>query len=453
KKVILTLCWLDPPAEPNVSRALVNDLDVKLISPDSSQVWLPWTLNIFPDPDSLLLPAKRGRDTINPQEQISITNPQEGNYSIEIRGQSVHTAGQKFALVYDWELKDEFLWTNPFEKGNMTSNRTNIIRWKTSFENVEGRIEYRLLNQGSGWNLLADKISVESEYHSWRVPDVFTPAQLRMIINNDTLNSDTFVISRPLEMSLQLDCEDSILVSWERKEEISSYRLWTFADNQLTELIQTSDSFAVLPAFSSQERWMGVQPILNHGYEGLRGPLLNLDFLNGGCYLKSFFAREADNGIETTLKLGAWYGVEEIRIEKQKEGRFESLVAFPFPSQTQFDYLDLNPNQGANTYRAVVKLNNGTTLYSDEQTVIYVAPTTSLLYPNPSYDGDDVFIQTKNLEGSQFYLYDNMGRLVVILSIDVETEILFTDFLTRGIYHYHIIQEGERKAVGKLLIH
>ncbi|MEZ4827696.1 MAG: S8 family peptidase [Bacteroidia bacterium] len=437
KNLKLTLCWLVPP-HPNISVALVNDLDMQLILPGSGNVWLPWTLNTSPHPDSLLLPAVRKRDTLNPQEQISLADPLAGNYQIEIKGQRISTDRQRFALVYDWDIKDYFYWTRPTSSDNLHSENNNVIRWKNSYGYSEGKIEYRFPGQSSDWAAVADSVRLHAEYHTWKVPDIFATAQLRMIIASDTFYADTFTISRPLDLALQFDCEDSLLLSWEKMDGIDSYQLWAFTNNELNKLVQTSDSFAVLPAFASQERLVSVQPVLAEGITGLRSPLLNLNFQNSRCYLQSFWAREADNQGELTLELGSVYSVSKIRIEKRSGSSVITLAEFPFPAELSYTYLDANLNQGANNYRAVVELQSGLTIMSDEQRLIYAAPATALIYPNPAYDGEDVTIQTKNLEGSTLYLYDQMARLIEILSIDVETEFLFTDTLSRGIYFYQM---------------
>ena len=262
------------------------------------------------------------------------------------------------------------------------------------------------------------------------------------------------MISRPLEVTLQLDCADSLIVSWEKIEEAESYQLWTFDNNQLEKITQTPDNFAILPAFGKEERLLGVQPLFSDSLEGIRSPLYNLNFQNSGCYIQNFLIQENGGGIESILDLGSFYGIEEIRIEKLKGLGFETLVEFPFPNQLQYTYLDTDLKQGSHTYRAVVELQSGVTIYSVEQTIIYTEPFSLFLYPNPAYEGEDVSLETKNLEGSTFYLYDQMGRLVEELSIDVKSEFLFTDLLSKGIYYYQIRKNGEVMIEGgKLIVH
>ena len=65
KNLKATLVWNDPPAAPNATKALINDLDLEVKEILSGQLWEPWVLNSFPHVDSLLQLAKRKRDTLN----------------------------------------------------------------------------------------------------------------------------------------------------------------------------------------------------------------------------------------------------------------------------------------------------------------------------------------------------------------------------------------------------
>lgn len=90
----VTLAWDDVPGTPNVSPALVNDLDLSVF--DESQIeHLPWTL----DPNDPGAPAVRTqRDRLNNVEQVVIDNPTAGVYRIEVRGFNVAQGPQTFSL-------------------------------------------------------------------------------------------------------------------------------------------------------------------------------------------------------------------------------------------------------------------------------------------------------------------------------------------------------------------
>lgn len=91
-----TLAWDDPPAAPNVTAYLVNDLDIVALPPSGTSVDHPWTL----DPDSPELPAVRTRpDRLNNLEQVVVDYPVAGNWTIRVSGYSVPFGPQAFSVA------------------------------------------------------------------------------------------------------------------------------------------------------------------------------------------------------------------------------------------------------------------------------------------------------------------------------------------------------------------
>jgi hypothetical protein len=113
KKIKATLVWNDPPAVPNVAKALINDLDLELIEVSSGQIWKPWVLNPFPHVDSLNQLAIRKRDSLNNVEQITIANPLAGNYQVKVTGFHITTALQSFHIAWQLDSIDKFEWQFP----------------------------------------------------------------------------------------------------------------------------------------------------------------------------------------------------------------------------------------------------------------------------------------------------------------------------------------------------
>ena len=93
----VTLAWDDVPGTPNVSPALVNDLDLRVFGPDGGRHY-PWTL----DPLAPALPAIRtAEDHLNNVEQVQVENPAAGEWTIEVYGFSVPQGPQAFSLAGD----------------------------------------------------------------------------------------------------------------------------------------------------------------------------------------------------------------------------------------------------------------------------------------------------------------------------------------------------------------
>lgn len=93
----VTIAWDDAPATPNIANALVNNLDLVVISP-SGQRFYPWTLN----PASPGSPAVRTQvDSINNIEQVTVDNPEAGEWSVRVEGTSVPVGPQPFSIAAD----------------------------------------------------------------------------------------------------------------------------------------------------------------------------------------------------------------------------------------------------------------------------------------------------------------------------------------------------------------
>jgi hypothetical protein len=132
----ITLSWHDMEAEPNAAKALVNDLDLEIFRQSDGNSWKPWLLNPFPHPDSLLQPARRGIDRLNNVEQISIVNPEAGEYIIQVDGYSIASGLQEFSLAYEWEKG--FEWIQPVNNDKLQAGKNTFIRWQWKGSPVEG---------------------------------------------------------------------------------------------------------------------------------------------------------------------------------------------------------------------------------------------------------------------------------------------------------------------------
>ena len=90
----ITLAWDDSPGTPNVNPALVNDLDLWVLSPSAQQAF-PWTLN----PLNPSFNAVRTRaDHVNNIEQVVVDAPEAGTWSVEVRGFNIPDGPQSFSI-------------------------------------------------------------------------------------------------------------------------------------------------------------------------------------------------------------------------------------------------------------------------------------------------------------------------------------------------------------------
>jgi len=95
KHLKVALAWIDPPAQPNAKKALVNDLNLRLRR-DSGVEELPWIL----DPSKPKALATKGNNDVDNIELIEVHNPGGGKWTIEVNAERINKSNkQKFALV------------------------------------------------------------------------------------------------------------------------------------------------------------------------------------------------------------------------------------------------------------------------------------------------------------------------------------------------------------------
>src|SRR4030095_12416521 len=193
KKIKEKLVLNDPPAAPNATKALINDLDLELKEILSGQIWQPWVLNPSPHVDSLLQLAKRKRDSLNNIEQITIDDPVAGNYQLKVTGFNVTTASQSFHIAWQLDSVDGFEWQFPTTNDFTFPSATNMIRWHSSFANANGILEYS--TGGNIWQPIQNAVDLNTGHYNWNVPSITSIALLRMTIGSTVFTSDTFTIA------------------------------------------------------------------------------------------------------------------------------------------------------------------------------------------------------------------------------------------------------------------
>ena len=98
----VSLAWDDFPGTPNVVPSLINDLDLRVFSPSSTQAF-PWTLNPGSPSSLAVRTVRNSRDNI---EQVLVDNPAAGVWTVEVFGFNVPQAPQTFSICGSPNLSD-----------------------------------------------------------------------------------------------------------------------------------------------------------------------------------------------------------------------------------------------------------------------------------------------------------------------------------------------------------
>ena len=441
----VTIVWTDPAALPNANRALVNDLDMTLKG--NHEVWFPWILNPAPDLFSLSQPATRGEDHLNNIEQISLQNPQAGNYMIEVNGFDVPAGSQSFYIAYQFEQKDQFTWLFPTASDNMPYNGEtgSYFRWHSTLDQPVGKLEYSL-DHGKNWETLAAHVNLEKGFYRWEPGQRSGLARVRMMVEGVGYESDAFTLGSAPKVSIGFNCEDSVLIQWGGEKQAMKYELFTMEEGQafLTPRLVTSDTALILKKSDYAATKLAVQPVISHQLRNLRSSAFDYESLGSGCYLRSFFTETLpDEGIRLFVDVGTAYGIDEMVFERKENGSFIGLESIK-PKSVFTEYLDSQPKQGLNTHRVKIKLINGETVTTHAIHSYFLTDMPFLVFPNPVVKPAVMRIFSKDFEGQEviFRLINSSGQLVLRKKMTTEIESVQTTGLSPGLYFYSFEVNG-----------
>ncbi len=285
----ITLAWTDPAAEVNAAKALVNDIDLELGNPTTIETWLPWTLNAFPHPDSLRLIAKRGKDSLNNVEQITLANPVPGDYSLRVKATNLAIGPQSFSLTWQLDSLNQFEWTFPNENDFMNAAKPGMVRWQSTLSSPSATFSYYYI--GENWQPIVGGIDLTNAYFRWTPPAQTGLAQLRMEAGTEVFVSDTFFIASQLRPKVGFDCPDSLMIFWNALPAAESYQVFRMGERYLEPLAETTDTIFILDAISKTVKHLAVAPVIGNK----TGPLSStFDYSKQGvaCYLKNFLFQE-----------------------------------------------------------------------------------------------------------------------------------------------------------------
>lgn len=444
----VTLSWTDQQGQANSYKALVNDLDLVLEHPSSSQTWQPWVLNSFPHVDSLRKPAVRKRDTLNNHEQITIATPPPGVYNIKIIGASIPLSKQEFAIAWQFDTSSHFIFSYPVKGDLLEPARKNTLRWESTITDT-ATLEYRL-NDGH-WQTIANGVNLAQPYFQWQPPDTTAAIQLRMKTAQRFWLSDTVGISKNLQINTGFNCSDSFLIYWQ-KAKVDSYRVYRLGEKYLEPFITLSDTALIQLKQNNPYSFFSVAPILPLQIEGRRAYTFDYTQQQVACYISGFIADPfGTNAARLNLQLGTTYQVVKVVFEKLTVSGFSAFREIA-PVTTNQLIITTPANNGLNVFRAKIELQNGATYYTQPEQVLLFGTAAYYVFPNPIQPGAALNIMDADPDNREFRLYDVFGRLVMKESLTGFRNQLRMPLLQRGVYFYVIIQANNRTLNGRLMV-
>jgi len=432
QRLSVTLCWNDPPAAVNSSKALINDLDLS-ITGTQGQTILPWVLSAAAD--SLAFPARRGKDSLNTLEQITIDNPAAGDIQIRVTNP---VAGQSFHLVYDWTPLRTFTWLNPGNHEVLLAGGLLPlpIRWESNLMG-KGDLFYSL-DSAKSWIAIGTQLSASQGLFYWAAPNVFSAALLKLVTRDTTIISDTFYLSPRLSVETGYDCGDNAFIYWSSLQDATSYDVFQLGDEYLAPYTPATDTFLLLSNTASP--YFAVSPVHKDGWNGLKSYGTNYHLQGTGCYVKTLLADIiTDNQVLLSLTLGTSYNLKNIYWERYSGNGYITLSEAAV-NGVNYTYADDKAPSGVIYYRVKLVTLTGKIIYSTPVPVYMLNDKSYLLFPNPVQNTLHILSKTP----AQLQVYDMSGKLLLRKQLNDQVESIWMGDLPAGIYNCVLFSNGQK---------
>jgi len=186
----LTLVWDDYPGTPAAAKELVNDLDLVIYAPNGSRHY-PWTL----DPDNPSTPAVRNqKDDINVIEQVLVSSPDIGAWTVLVNGTSIPQSPERYSLVSSHDLNHTLAVFLESPADNFVSSNISNIIFNCSALATYNLTNISFYNNFSGAWGLNETINLggESNWTNFTISNISGGIYSWNCMANDTLNNSVF---------------------------------------------------------------------------------------------------------------------------------------------------------------------------------------------------------------------------------------------------------------------
>jgi PKD repeat protein len=268
KQLRVMVYWADKAGAANATRALVNNLNMRLQGPDT--LLLPWVLNPTPTVAALNSPAVRGIDSLNNVEQVTINNPSPGNYTVQVLGSAVPVGPQRYWVVYEW-YTEQIVVTYPMGGEGFVPGEVELIRWDATGVSGTFNVQFST-NNGTSWTNIATNLANTVRHVSWTVPQGIS-GQVLVRVTNGTItgqSEQTFSIS-PLVTNVAFSyiCTNDAGLSWNPVNGATGYIVYRLGQRYMDSVgTTTATNFIITGTTPSDTEYFAVAPI---GANNLRG--------------------------------------------------------------------------------------------------------------------------------------------------------------------------------------
>ncbi len=441
-EIRIAISWSDPPATPNTTNVLINDIDSWL--DDGSTITQPWVLNPFPHVDSLRALPERKPDHLNNTEFITINKPAPGTYQLHFKAGILTNATQKVSVAYWLNEEKTFRWDFPLASDLVEVGEKNLLIWE-AIPDQTGDLYLQLDN--NEWHLIKSGIDLNN-YFSWSCPDNFSKAKLKMRIGDAEFVTDEFLISPVLKVKTAFVCTDSIGLTWNSTKNATGYELYSMGDQYLQKISTTSDTVIVLS--KSSDLFFSVSPVSSEA-SGMKSNTINYTQQGALCYLNLFTAERFNvKQVRVQLQLSSWYQVERVTIFKASGGNKSILKEISTGESLAFQFYDSELQAGTMTWQAEIILQNGIKIVSDLIEIIIEDKGKAIIFPNPVTSNTYLTILSQG-GGVRFRIQDLFGRILFEKELTLVMDEIDVINLPAGMYVYHLLSNENITDTGRFI--
>lgn len=366
--------WMDPEATPMTSKALINDLDIKVIGPDGTE-YLPWKLDPTPDPAILDTPAGKGVDSLNNMEQVVLDNPSAGDYTLVINGKELPFGSHEYYVT--WEFRTaEIKMTYPAGGESFEPGETTRLHWNAQGDNGFF-IVWLSTDDGVTFNPIN---SVEGDLRlvKWTVPDTVITSKAKIKITRagqeDITEVPFSIAPRTQNLKVTQACPDYIRYEWDAVDLGSAsatvaYEILTLGDRYMEVIDTVTGTTYDLPAIDQnplKDHWLSVRALGDNGLRSERtiAVLHNTGLLN--CTQQIDLALSNVDSPDGTILFGCGQIDTEVSIEVANEGlQAQSGISVAFQLDGQAPVVEslpgtLDPGSSVNyTFNTPLSISSG----------------------------------------------------------------------------------------------
>lgn len=276
KEIRIMTYWHDRPGSSASQKALVNDIDTRVIAPDG-QEHLPWILQTQAVAQVLELPAMRGEDHLNNMEQVLITDPEAGEYTVSVFGNTIPFSSAEYYTT--WEIKTgEVTLVFPIGGEQLANGTNEFIYWESIPNGDPYSVDFSA-DGGTTWTSIGE-VGPNVNVIAFPIPNLISKDVLVSITRSgETVVSEPFTITPiPRRFEILEICGNDMLFKWDPVNEATSYDVYTLGEKYMQYDTTTTLTSIRLPISNPfEENWFAVSANFDNEVKGRRSIAINND--------------------------------------------------------------------------------------------------------------------------------------------------------------------------------